>query len=266
MRPAWGFLLGGPVPEGSGFGIVGAAVAASAEAGEVFHDVAHFGFGENRAVDLGHAARGAVAFGDVVLLHLDELVVGVAEREGGGGLGCDDAGSGTAGFEGEDNGVVAGGDPGVGLDDGLEEVVAVILRADFGEVGAGFATALGADFVAAHTGEDGLVVEDFFAAGAVATAEGDLEGGERVGIFCEEGVAGGEEFLDFGFGAECGGVEDVELDGGGDFAGGKGFELLCKGRDGERVAERAEGAKGGFLLNERALGDEVGEDGRGGVR
>ena len=252
--------------EGAGLGVFGDLVGAAPEGGEVFHEVADFRLGEDRTIDFWHAARSAVAFGDVRFLHRNELVVGSAQGKGVGRLAGNDPSGGSAGFECEHDGIVTGGDFGVGLEDRFQQRGAVVFGADLGEVGTSFAAALGADFVATHAGEDRLVVEDFFAARSVAALQSDLERCEWVGIFRERGVAAGEQGFDRGLVAQRGRVEKVELHGGGDFALCERAELGGEQGSGGGVLQRSEGAVGGLLFTRRALGDEVGEDGCGGLR
>jgi len=186
------------------------------------------------------------------------------ECEGGGGLGTDGADGDAAFSQRNDYGVEAGGDVGVGLDDGFEQILAGVFGADVAELGAGGA-ALAADGVAFHAGHDRLVVEDLGAVLGVAAAQGEAEGRERIGVFGEEFVALGEGGLHGGSRAGGGGFDDFELHAGVDLAGGEAVELGDHEGIGFGVLENGEGFESGALLGDVAVDDEIFDDGRGEV-
>ena len=111
------------------------------------------------------------------------------------------------------------GDLRVRGEDGFEEVLAIFLRRDAGEVRTGF-TAGAVHDVAAQTRGDGVLFEKAFTFVLVAADEGRGEGGERV-AFREVCVVFGELGFHFGRGAFASGFEEFELHFGGDFSGGE---------------------------------------------
>ena len=140
-------------------------------------------------------------------------VVALGER-------ADDA---LAVLPGDRDDLKAGGELRAGLDDGLEDVIAVVTVADAGEVRTSFAAGLVVVTVAADTLHDGVVLERAATRAGVSALETDAEGRERVWVLGQRGVAVGEKLFHARIAAERGRLEQLELRGGRHLAGGQNF-------------------------------------------
>src|SRR6185312_4061165 len=164
----------------------------------------------------------ALAILDRVLGDVDRLPLGRHQVDGLVVLAAEDAGDDLAVAGGQDDRLEALGDLLVGIDDRLENVRAVVLAADAGEVrpdlAAGDLAVPGAGLVAAEAFGLGLVGEHGAAAAGVAAGEGLAIGGQRVALGL--GVLVLAQFLaDIGLGPEAGGLDQVEPDLGGELSG-----------------------------------------------
>ena len=112
---------------------------------------------------------------------LGPLAVGVLDLQAVGVVGLDQAGQDPAVGGGDDHGLVAGGDPPRGVEDGVDQLLAGVLGGDPGKLGADRAP-LPADDVALDAGEPLEVGEEGLAALGLALAlQGDGRA-EAVGV------------------------------------------------------------------------------------
>ncbi len=178
--------------------------------GQKFHEVSDGAFVEGGAEVWRHGAGEGCALGDVG--GFDSVFFGVSD--GGDGefiraLAADDSGEGGAVFERECGAGEAGGDGGIGGDDGFEDMHALDGMSEPREVGSDLA-AFAFDAVAADATGFGLLGENGAARFAVAAFQAFAETGDGVGRFGELANALGEERFDFGVVAFGGGFEKFE--------------------------------------------------------
>lgn len=228
-----------------------------------------FLFGEGIDEAGGHDGSGALfALGDVGLGDGLFGTGGIAQDDFLGGF----AGEGSDKFgvvpEGQDNGVVALLDLGVGQEDGFDEVIGRGTGADGGHVGSDLATGT-ADGVTTDTAE-GVAAIDHFAAGRISGLEGacgevaDEVGGEFLSFGREAGGLGkGDDEFDFVAAAFASGAQASARDGLGNESGGvagePGIDGIGKGfAESFLSQQRAPEGQGGSFVG------DFGKEGEGG--